>query len=954
MAIIDRSSPLAAALRRRGYHLPLMSRKKQLGYLLNPFRFTVAGGGGGGGGATTDLYYTNTVLSLHMEGADSATVFTDSSSYARAVTPLAAAVTSSAQAVFGSTSFTPGGAGGGLAVAYAPELNFAGNSFTIDGRAYNNTGSGAGTLVDFRGSGAANSSWYIYIDYVNRAVCVYDGPTATLIASSGTNSIPATGTWFNWRIVRAGTLVKVFVDGVMKVSATYSPPATDATGIRIGTDRAGANTIVGYLDEVNFVNGAIRSVIDYTPEILAFGDSQLVSTTPDPDRFYGNNSLLMHFEGTDGGTSFVDSSSYVHTATRVGTPTTVTAQKVFDQTSGLFNGTTDYLTFPNHIAFQFGAVDFCIQTRVRFAGWPVVNNGAYKFNLVGKDVNAVNGREFQFGVAGTAASLTSVYFQGFSTDAASVTASASFNFQLNTWYAITVVRIGGFLYLLVNGILLNPAGTAIAGALQATTTTLRVGGLAYGGGTDYFLNGHLEELRITKDNGRYAKSYLVPNAPFADSLPTSPTYVYPTWNPADRGSTVTLSNGNLNGTSPEANGTVRATMGVSSGKKYWEIKVPNTVSSYSPSMGVATAAATLAHYLGFDAGGWGWSPFESGGPGKYHSGAKIAYGTGCSSGDVIGHALDMDAGTITLYRNNVSMGVMYSGLAGLTLYPCCGGDASGISTQFNANFGATAFTYAPPAGFTAISEVAPVITKVTDIADCLLWLDANDSAQLTLDSSTPKVVSGWRDKANALTYVQATTAQQPTLNVSVFAGGKGFVDFGISAQKWLTSPVNLNIPQGVTVFMVAYWGTRNAAGSSINLQKGTSSSAQNSAAGAPLFAIITTGNTVGAAQFYMSATGQVFSGATNGIAKGGIGQYAVTVPAANVGQGRARLNGADTIVSNVNGAMPAGLQVNTIGNSDTTYLSNGGFAECLMFSRILTIGEIYAVEQLLKAKWGTP
>jgi hypothetical protein len=59
----------------------------------------------------------------------------------------------------------------------------------------------------------------------------------------------------------------------------------------------------------------------------------------------------------------------------------------------------------------------------------------------------------------------------------------------------------------------------------------------------------------------------------------------------------------------------------------------------------------------------------------------------------------MDAGNVTMYKNGISQGIMYSGLTG-NMYPIVGGYIStGYPSTFSANFGATTFKYIPPTGY---------------------------------------------------------------------------------------------------------------------------------------------------------------------------------------------------------------------------------------------------------------
>lgn len=175
-------------------------------------------------------------------------------------------------------------------------------------------------------------------------------------------------------------------------------------------------------------------------------------------------------------------------------------------------------------------------------------------------------------------------------------------------------------------------------------------------------------------------------------MPLVPT----TWNPADKGVDVTLSGGNLVAAPGYYTSSVRSVDGVSAGKWYWEVTV-NVNATYVMA-GIGTASALVEHgslavYPGANANGWGYYGFDGS---KYHGGAPAAFGPPLVVGDVLGFALDMTAGTLTIYVNGVSYGVAFSGIAG-TIYAMMGSGAS-ASCTVTANFGASAFAYTPPAG----------------------------------------------------------------------------------------------------------------------------------------------------------------------------------------------------------------------------------------------------------------
>lgn len=166
-----------------------------------------------------------------------------------------------------------------------------------------------------------------------------------------------------------------------------------------------------------------------------------------------------------------------------------------------------------------------------------------------------------------------------------------------------------------------------------------------------------------------------------------------TWSPTDKGTTVSLYSGNLTAICQYTGGTVRSVHGAVSGKYYWEVNLDNL--GIVGFVGVQTGSATYNNGVGGDVYGWG---YYTGGGTKYHSGDQGAYGAVCALNDVIGVALDMDAGTLEFFRNGITCGVAFTGITG-TVHAAFSGASNGVDSSGTANFGATAFAYTPPAGF---------------------------------------------------------------------------------------------------------------------------------------------------------------------------------------------------------------------------------------------------------------
>lgn len=170
-----------------------------------------------------------------------------------------------------------------------------------------------------------------------------------------------------------------------------------------------------------------------------------------------------------------------------------------------------------------------------------------------------------------------------------------------------------------------------------------------------------------------------------------------TWNPSDKGASVTLSGSNLiatGGATAYTTNSVRATAGKSSGKHYFEARLNSTTASNYQMVGICASTASLS---GFYLDSSGYAYYEQTGL-KYHTGTGSAYGAAYAAGDVIGVAFDASAGTIEFFKNNVSQGVAYTGIAAGTYYPAL---AFYTTAQFTGRFKTADFSYTPPTGYAA-------------------------------------------------------------------------------------------------------------------------------------------------------------------------------------------------------------------------------------------------------------
>lgn len=207
------------------------------------------------------------------------------------ITVIPSAKISNAQVKFGTGSYTSLPGNGGLKVTPATDFAFGLGNFTIEYWFYP-TGYVDTLTVDMRpvlGSGAYPS---IYPRATGATSYYTTG--ATRITSS-TTATPL-NQWSSVAVVRYSGITKLYINGVQEGISWADNTNYIAGNCTIacnGYSQTGALPIVGYMDEIRISNIA-RYTTNYTPATEPFvGDA--------------NTLLLLHCDGTNGSTTFVDS-----------------------------------------------------------------------------------------------------------------------------------------------------------------------------------------------------------------------------------------------------------------------------------------------------------------------------------------------------------------------------------------------------------------------------------------------------------------------------------------------------------------------------------------------------------------------------------------------------------------------------------------------------------------------
>lgn len=588
----------------------------------------------------------------------------------------------------------PAGGGGGGAGTIAP--NYGNNTGGNGGAGI--ASSITGTVVVYAGGGGGG------IQSVGAAIStgvggVGGGGTAGFGAQAGSNGTANTGGGGGGDgnagaspyggtggsgivIVRYPGNVQFFTGGTVNYNNGYIIHIFTSNGTLAPTAPTVYNTSYQISRSLRF-NGADSTKLTRTP-------SSSTSGTLGTFSFWTKLGPLV--SGSNNGTFISAADSY--------------AYGQFYQNTLYFGNTTNYLNTTAvfrdfsawyHIVFAFDTtqatstnrlkiyVNGVLQTAGSLASYPA-QNASFPF---------LNGTQ-QYQIGGNGFSSSVEYYNGYMTEMNFIDGQAltpsSFGATSTTTGVWSPIQYSGS--YATNGFYLNFSDNS-----NTTAATL---------GKDYSGNGNNwtpNNFSVTAGSGN-------------DSLVDTPTQYgfdtgvggqvrgnYATWN-ALGSNKPNLTNGNLDADGQDLK-TAISTMGVSSGKWYWEILIRSGTDT--PNMGVTSFANDNADpgvYLGA-----GRSYVSSGGGNgiykNYTATSTVAdsdFSNANTAGAIIGFALDCDAGTLAYYVNNV-LGYTDSTVAtGTVLFPmtCNFNSTTNAYRNTSVNFGQRPFAYTAPSGFKAL------------------------------------------------------------------------------------------------------------------------------------------------------------------------------------------------------------------------------------------------------------
>ena len=591
-------------------------------------------------------------------------------------------------------------------------------SMTFDGDATTRSAAAAGTTLTFtptspitgisavvikadRDSGASSSG--LVLNGTNISSNWSSGTSEQTISVNNLTSLSwqteANSQWWGVyyiKIVKNGVTYELLQRPSSTFNSFHLDFADNSSNAALGTDTSGN-------DNTWTVNNLEAAPGGGTPVSSATGALPVYNTTDSLGKVKGtgtrtdsNSSYLVVAVPFDAGNT-VDVSNSINTSSTTKSFTTTgsfasNASNIFYGSSTDFNGSSCLGTTSSSSDFTFGTGDFTVEYWANY-----------------DDISASNSQRGDFQTSTTSGGVTtslstgvinSFYPSGtLNFNVAGATAGVIAGIAAGTWYHIAFVRENGSVRLYKDGIL--QATTSNTG--NVTATYLAIGG--YYSAT-YFINGRMQDFRVYKGVAKYTSNFtlVAPGNPAlqagTDSLLDTPTNGdtasdtgaggevvgnYATLNPLALPGGGTLSDGNLKYLSGGGWDPTSATIGVNSGKWYWEYLFegtnmecgitahPNTdnwIGNYQESIGIGNGGDL---YLNGDGGTnpSGWSTI--------------------ATGSIVGNELDLDNGTFRHYVNGVAQSYATQSLdTSLTWFPAGSVYASSHLTY---NFGQRGFAY---------------------------------------------------------------------------------------------------------------------------------------------------------------------------------------------------------------------------------------------------------------------
>lgn len=217
-----------------------------------------------------------TKLLLHCNGANTSVIFRDDSQDHATITAAVTAQISTAQSRFGGSSLLLDGNSDYLTVPSSANWDFGTGNLTWD-MWVQFVGTSGEQIIISRGAVADN--YYFVKDATThklRFIVITNTSTVVTNYVMTNNWSVSTDTWYHLAVVRNGTTVLIFIDGISQaVTESTAIADKDITGaggvLNIGCHYDNSSLFNGYMDEIRISKGVARWTGNFTKPTMQYG-----------------------------------------------------------------------------------------------------------------------------------------------------------------------------------------------------------------------------------------------------------------------------------------------------------------------------------------------------------------------------------------------------------------------------------------------------------------------------------------------------------------------------------------------------------------------------------------------------------------------------------------------------------------------------------------------------------
>jgi len=446
--------------------------------------------------------------------------FIDTSKHNHAVTPAGNAQLRFENSKYGNASGAFA-ADGHCELEMAPEFAFDDGDFTVE--FWGKLNYVQYSAVFSTASSAQEPGTYIigFRDDANMFGFCYDIDNFTFIAA---NISAYYDMWTHYAFVRLDGVLKMYVNGVEAASATTAMNLDGGSQTTAVIGRRWTNEdehyLNGLLDDFRITKGVARYAAEFTPPPRALPDPVIPAPPPPQNDALPAEyvTLLLHMDGADASTTFVDNSYLQHTVTAEGSAAISTAQSKFGGASAYFDGNA-YLTVPPE-NLTLSEDNWTVEMWF----YPTTNSGymaLFSHNICGTQLF---GYEITLDFGGWQPGRHVRVFFGDGPNVGYGPGHSNLMFPIpdenadNKWTHLAVTRAGQSVRCFWNGVQIGPTATSnlAVNPLTGVDCDVTIGGrfCTSPGSLDAGFQGYIDDLRITPGVARYTENFTLPTTPF--------------------------------------------------------------------------------------------------------------------------------------------------------------------------------------------------------------------------------------------------------------------------------------------------------------------------------------------------------------------------------------------------------------------------------------------------------